>query len=92
MLSDRLKKFVTVWCDVDADLGEVTRLLRTYPDRGFSLWLQDDLRRAIENEDFTPELAYRLTSIGFDDQEEVDGWLRDCWTTWFPKDPYPASS
>jgi hypothetical protein len=90
VLSDRLREFVAIWCDVDADINQVARLLRKHPDDGWALWLQDDLRQAIEGKDFTPELAYELTSIGFDDQAEVDAWLHDCWTTWFPDDPYPG--
>ena len=91
MLSERLRKFVAVWCDVDADINEVARLLRKHPDHGWALWLQDDLREAIEDEEFTPELVVKLTNVGVDDQQEVDAWLRELWTTWFPGDPYPGT-
>lgn len=79
---------MTSWCDVDSDPDEVTSYLRAYPDREFSLWLQDDLRRAISDHDFTPELLAKLTYISFRDQEAVDAWLRNIWTTWFPGNPY----
>ena len=82
---------MTAWCDVDSDPDEVTDYLRTYPDRGFSLWLQDDLRQAISNHDFTPDLLGKLTYIYFDNQNAVNAWLRGLWTTWFPSDPYPGT-
>ena len=87
--TDRLKDFLTNWCNADADIGDVTRLLRKYPDYGFSLWLEDELRQAIRNREIFPELAEALTAIGFDDQAEVDAWLHDLWTTWFPNSAYP---
>lgn len=90
MLSGRLQNFVGAWCDMDSDIEEVARLLRKYPNDGWALWLQGDLRAAIEGQDFTPQLAEGLTGLAFDVQGDVDDWLRDLWTTWFPSDPYPG--
>jgi hypothetical protein len=89
MMSDRLKNFLSIWCDVDADQSEVTRILQAYPNHGFSPWLKEDLQQAIEDREFDPDVVYRLTTIGFDNQEEVDEWLRESWAAWFPEEPYP---
>ena len=89
MLSERLKEFVAGWCDVDLDISDVSEILRESPDYGFSLWLKDDLRQAISNDEFTPQLVVKLTNVGVSDQAEVDQWLRGLWTTWFPGDTYP---
>lgn len=89
MLSERLRNFVTVWCDVDSDVGEVTDILRESPDHGFSLWLEGDLRQAIVDGAFTPELVARLTNVRVRNEAEVDAWLRTLWTTWFPGNAYP---
>lgn len=89
MLSTQLRKFLIARCNADADIDEVAQSLRQHPNSGISLWLQDDLRQAIEDKELTPEVAEDLTYIGFDNQNEVDAWLRECWTSWFPNVTYP---
>lgn len=59
-----------------------------HPGRDFSLWLQVNSRQAIRNGAFMPKLDEDLIYICFDDQQAVNAWLRNCWTTWFPGYPY----
>jgi hypothetical protein len=89
MLSERLKNFIAIWCNVDADFEEVTEMLHDDPEGDFAPWLKEDLRLAIRNEELTPVVTYELTGIGFDDQRAVDNWLRRRWAAWFPEEPYP---
>ena len=89
MLTDRLRIFLGTWCNVEADPQDVVDSLAVRPATDFAIWLQDDLRRAILGGDLTPDLAERLTDIGFTDQAEVDAWLQECWAMWFPEVPYP---
>lgn len=90
MPTPRLEQFMTAWCDVDADSEDVTNYLRSYPHRGFSLWLQGDFHIAISERSLTPDVLGKLTNINFDDQDAVDAWLRKLWASWFPDAPYPT--
>jgi len=89
LFTKRLREHVTAWWDIDADIDDVTDYLHTFPEDGFSRWLQDDLRQAIEDHDLTPTSIGTLTNRRFDSQTDLDDWLRDRWTTWFPGDIFP---
>lgn len=91
MLSERLRALLIARGNADADISDIARSLRQHPNSGISLWLQDDLRQAIESAELTPEVARDLTYIGFQSQTEVEDWLQQCWTSWFPNDPYPGN-
>lgn len=83
MISDELAEFMSAWCNADADLDEVTELLRGPSREHFLSWLPRDLEAAIRTRSLTPDSMADLTGLGFRDQAELDSWLRERWAEWF---------
>lgn len=90
MLSPRLHKFLSAWCDAEDDPADVIKPLHDSPTTGWAVWLQDDLRDLIRDNDLTTVKARRMTGLAFQSQEDVDDWLAGLWELWFPMDPVPA--
>jgi hypothetical protein len=89
MLSQRLLDFLEDWCGMDSDPEDAAEMLRG-PDGPYYLpWLPGELAVAIREHAITPELMSNMVMLHFEDQEEIDRWLRQCWQTWFTQ-PYPG--
>jgi len=51
---------------------------------------QNHLAAATRAGSITPETADEIMMRDFDDQQELDRWLREAWAEWFPGEPCPA--
>lgn len=89
-LSLRLKQFLEVHCDHDADPKEVAEALARPDKPAYAEWLKDDLSKAIINGVLTHTVLEDLTFIAFDTDEDSDAYLRKIWDMWFPGEPYPT--
>lgn len=89
MISEELADFLRTWCNADTDPEEAVTLLRGPSRPYFMSWLPRDLAAAVRGRSITPEVATGLTSLAFDDQADVDSWLRELWDAWFDE-PYPG--
>jgi len=57
---------------------------------GHPLMQQNHLAAATRAGSITPETADEIMMRDFDDQQELDRWLREAWAEWFPGEPCPA--
>jgi hypothetical protein len=86
-----LQDFLLTWANPETNPEETATMLHNKEKGGayYSTWLSEDLLAAANSGQLTPQSMTRLTGLGFDDQEEVEDWLKKVWPVWFDK-PYPS--
>ena len=89
MVSKRLEEFLRTWCNPETDPVEVASMLSDRSGTYYRGWLESEMLAAARGGELTPRSIARLADLGFDDQREVDGWLRTVWPIWFSR-PYPG--
>lgn len=89
MVSQRLRDFLLAWCNPETQPEETASMLGGKSGSYYRDWLESEMLAAAREGEFTPKAVARLTGLGFDDQREVDDWLRTVWPLWFSR-PYPG--
>lgn len=90
MLSPRLYDFLATWADAESDPEDVIEPLNEQPVSDWAVWLKDDMRGAIMDNELTPRAAQAMTGLALTSEEDIARWLRGLWKTWFPDEPVPA--
>lgn len=91
MLSQRLQEFLSKWCNPETEPEYVADVLRGPGGRYYKDWLPQELFTAAQTRELNPATMASLTGTGFDDQKELEDWLRMVWPMWFTE-PYPGSA
>jgi hypothetical protein len=89
MLSQRLQEFLSNWCNPETEPEYVADVLRGPSGTYYKDWLAQELLTAVQSRELNPESMAALTGVSFDDQQQLDHWLRTVWPMWFPE-PYPG--
>ena len=99
MISEEFKDFLLAYYNADEDPQDadktVVQILQQLPQAAQAdLWetkLHDEMSAAIKSNAFTPEVLEGATGRRFEDQQEVDTWLRERWQAWFGGEAYPTA-
>lgn len=91
MLSERLQEFLSTFCNPETEPEYVADVLRGPGGNYYKDWLSRELFAAVRSRDLNPAAMDSLTGVYFEDQRQVDDWLRTVWPMWFTE-PYPGSA
>lgn len=89
-IEEPLRHYLKTYCDVNAvEINELRKQIRNpkIPERANAFRKQ--LASTIVNKSLNPEEYEALTGEDFDNQEELETWLRELWRLIFDDAPIP---